>query len=621
MERKQKIIVSVIVGFLFLFAIVGITYAYFLTRIVGNTNTNSVSITTANLRLVYGDGTTKILTKDNIVPGMTVGTKDFTVTNEGDIKIDEYVVYLENVVNDFKYTDDVNLKITCTSKLKDGSTGTCRGYDGKYPKTNTLLISNSIEIGEIHSYELVVEYVERYEDQSDDMDKTLQGKIQIYDPKDVVSIVGSVSGNDSNYYVEMQSEPKTSEIIDDTYIVPGISIGEHHLYLKYKDENGDVQIAATKTLNVKKGSSASIDLDAGEIVFTDNLVDVTIDIQVTESGITFGAGELVEKKILSDLIIANAKSGESGRTVYSATPSSSPVTTPSAENEKTLSEQSDDYTSTTGKKSYYFRGNVEDNYVQFNNMCWRIVRIEGDGSIKLTLAAEKECSEITSSDISSAVINNGEPIYFGYIQNGEYFINYDYAGKGFKTTVEKWYNDNRFTDVQSSLKKDKWCLGGNLYMSYDSNGNFITDTSDTSVYRYYNPWVRYEKNNYVDLVCGEYDDSFEAYVGALTMDELVLAGANKGTPNKTFYLYDNAQVAYWGISMSYYSQEITGFYDNIYSMSPIGSIIANPVYFSTSALSPEEQSIAVRPAITLKEGITVTYGNGTISNPYIINVI
>ena len=35
--------------------------------------------------------------------------------------------------------------------------------------------------------------------------------------------------------------------------------------------------------------------------------------------------------------------------------------------------------------SYYFRGIAEDNYVNFAGMIWRIVRINGDGTIRLVL--------------------------------------------------------------------------------------------------------------------------------------------------------------------------------------------------------------------------------------------
>ena len=49
----------------------------------------------------------------------------------------------------------------------------------------------------------------------------------------------------------------------------------------------------------------------------------------------------------------------------------------------------DDYTATTGMKSYYFRGAVDNNWVKFgkdsggNPIYWRIIRINGDGSIRM----------------------------------------------------------------------------------------------------------------------------------------------------------------------------------------------------------------------------------------------
>ena len=55
MSRRNKIIVSAVGIFIILLALVGITYGYFLTKISGNTNDNSIYITTANLRLVYDD--------------------------------------------------------------------------------------------------------------------------------------------------------------------------------------------------------------------------------------------------------------------------------------------------------------------------------------------------------------------------------------------------------------------------------------------------------------------------------------------------------------------------------------------------------------------------------------
>ena len=84
MNKKQKIIVSITGIILVLLILVGLTYAYFLTRIQGNTNTKSISVTTANLAIVYGDGTPLILTAEKIQPSKSpIGTKTFTVTNAG----------------------------------------------------------------------------------------------------------------------------------------------------------------------------------------------------------------------------------------------------------------------------------------------------------------------------------------------------------------------------------------------------------------------------------------------------------------------------------------------------------------------------------------------------------
>ena len=97
MNKRQKIIVSITGITLVLLILVGLTYAYFLTRIQGNTNTKSISVTTADLKLVYGDGNGTI-SASKILPGSVLVEKTFTVTNAGNAKLD-YVVVLESVVN------------------------------------------------------------------------------------------------------------------------------------------------------------------------------------------------------------------------------------------------------------------------------------------------------------------------------------------------------------------------------------------------------------------------------------------------------------------------------------------------------------------------------------------
>ena len=75
MNRRQKIIVSVTGIFLVLLLLVGLTYAYFLTQITGNNNPKSISVSTANLAIVYGDGNGIITSDELIMPGTTLDSK------------------------------------------------------------------------------------------------------------------------------------------------------------------------------------------------------------------------------------------------------------------------------------------------------------------------------------------------------------------------------------------------------------------------------------------------------------------------------------------------------------------------------------------------------------------
>ena len=103
MNRRQKIIVSVTGIFLVALILMGLTYAYFLTQIKGNTNSTSISVQTANLKLVYEDNSAELIDNKGVKiqpvselnTNNRLGTKKFTITNEGDDT--EYVILIEDV--------------------------------------------------------------------------------------------------------------------------------------------------------------------------------------------------------------------------------------------------------------------------------------------------------------------------------------------------------------------------------------------------------------------------------------------------------------------------------------------------------------------------------------------
>ena len=222
MNRKQKLIVSITGITIVMLALLGLTYGYYLTRIQGNTNTNSISITTADLKLTYRDGMGE-LTAQNVMPGNEISSKTFTVENEGEQDVDAYAVALINIINNFTFKDDLEVSVSCSSNI---NSGVCEGfaedyedkvYKEKYPATNSELFSLGIKEGETHTFTLKVKYLYQEFDQSDDMGKILKGKVQIYDPKDTIEVSGTVTGASEGDYAEIHSDVQTSEIINGKY--------------------------------------------------------------------------------------------------------------------------------------------------------------------------------------------------------------------------------------------------------------------------------------------------------------------------------------------------------------------------------------------------------------------
>ena len=63
--------------------------------------------------------------------------------------------------------------------------------------------------------------------------------------------------------------------------------------------------------------------------------------------------------------------------------------------------QPDDYGT-----SYYYRGNIPNNYVIFAGKCWRIVRVDGAGNIKLFLWNNNGTDCTASSSIGKSAFND-----------------------------------------------------------------------------------------------------------------------------------------------------------------------------------------------------------------------
>ena len=178
--------------------------------------------------------------------------------------------------------------------------------------------------------------------------------------------------------------------------------------------------------------------------------------------------------------ITESDSKTNGYAMYSETLRTTPAEEISEADESLLLIADDDYTATRNKPSYYFRGNVKDNYVNFAGMCWRIVRVAGDGSTKLILE-----DQYTNCDDDETIATS--EIYTGNWSVGIGNYGYDNtSGKNLMSYLKPVTNNNEsmikaFYDFQTTgklkdftgiLKSGDWCLGDKAYTRSGSSGSY-----------------------------------------------------------------------------------------------------------------------------------------------------
>ena len=314
-----------------------------------------------------------------------------------------------------------------------------------------------------------------------------------------------------------------------------------------------------------------------------------------------------------------------------------PITTPGAAistaSEALLASTEDDYGT-----SYYFRGAVTNNYVEFANKCWRIVRVGGDGSVKLILHNDNPTGAANPCDAANNSASAAFAHYNGSTYTSRFNENYDdNAYIGFKygtpgsskyetthantnkstilTNLETWYTNNLKT-YESVIDNSVWC-------------NDKTNVTDTT----YNPWnmsnvnglgygtnVTYygatqrlvSKSNSArgtgpSLKCNGELSKITSKVGLITADELAFAGYAYAVRNSTTYLQENATDTYW------WSLSPSDFIDGI---AAVWSVRGSDGRFGNAFVSGAG---GFRPSISLVSSTTIFSGSGTSEDPYVVN--
>ncbi len=298
--------------------------------------------------------------------------------------------------------------------------------------------------------------------------------------------------------------------------------------------------------------------------------------------------------------------------------------------EAELASTEDDYGT-----SYYFRGAVKNNYVEFVNKCWRIVRVGGDGSVKLilhndnTAGAANPCSS-ANNNASAAFARYSGTIYksaFNSSYNDNAYVGFKYGTVGASTyaathansnkstiltNLETWYNDNLKT-YESVIDDTVWCndkstVSGGL--GYGTNAtdyaayNRIDSTKEpTLICPNDNNGGKLSKFTVKDTTNGNGNLTYK--IGLITADELAFAGYAYALQNSTTYLQENAtDTLWWSLSPHHFDDDI--------NFAFVWAVDCDNGDFSALNVNG---TYGVRPSISLRSTTNVT-GNGSSENPY-----
>ena len=273
--------------------------------------------------------------------------------------------------------------------------------------------------------------------------------------------------------------------------------------------------------------------------------------------------------------------------------------------------------------SYYYRGNVTNNYVKFADKYWRIVRINGDGTVRViydgtSAHANGEASadrQIGTSAFNSSYNDNA---YVGYMYGATGASTYAAAHANTNDSTIKAYIDNWYKANILGTANEEY-LADNIFCNDRSISNDNTGTgagtARTNYRWYWGPWESGNHNGNMKLVCPQQNDAFTVSdttngngaltypIGLLSTDEIVLAGGWNAS-NSGYYLY-SGQV--WWASSPY-------FFNSLALVRGVSS--GGNAYVDGSNVG--DSSGGVRPVFNLKAEV-LAQGTGTASDPYRIS--
>ena len=657
MSKRKTIILSSLGVLLLISLVIGISYAYWLFR----TNQTSVNtIGTSCLNVMLTDVTSAIKLEDTYPisdeDGMATTPYTFTITNTCDSFI-SYEVLLgvtEDTTMNSAYLDAVlDYNQIQTLDTYPDFDSTLEGY-----KEVKVLQKGSLSGEDEATYNLRL-WMDKDVTSLDSMNKVFEGKIIIsavlstYSPIDqgfttladamLVNEYQSTSLEDAKAKIEAKQKPDfahTAPIIDWTEnhasTTTEITSMMPHPDLVGNGEDYTVNLTSDNILPLI-GTGYTFNTETGRYTLTGYTnVDPTMLNYNNSDGTKYYFCEASFSTNYPGIITTSSKytDCEGIYQLINATKIESSTSSSNGSDIKTMNYQMTGYLykqveqesdkSDRGLymmedeygKSYYYRGSVTNNYVKFAGYYWRIIRQNGDGSVRLLYAGTTPNAKGDDLQIKKSYFNRlrTNPGYTGYMYGNTFDISYEQThaneqSSAIKTELDNWYQTNIVDKNLSSYIADPGFCNDRELVS----GNGVKDSVDT----YFKGHERYV-NHTPSLVCSQQNDLFTVEnekgnqaltnpIGLITGDELMLGGLSDGYLNRLSYTYSSSH--YWTMTPSYY--------EAAYSVARgIGVHTEGYAYFFWIS-SP----YGIRPVINLASNVEISGGIGTKNAPFVIKTV
>ena len=571
MKNKKKQMIITLIAIISLIVItVGVTYAFFN---YSRTGTTDNVVKTGGITFLYTE-------VSGVGKGISL-TEAYPVADSiGKVQVGEGKVF------DFKVTSNISMNSSIgyqvTARKKTGSTLANSAVKVYLTEVNgteqELLLSKYSELSQTDKvdsskYDEKILYEATVPANTANYEKNFKLRMWVSDDTDFTD--GSMNDRTFTLTVNVYADGKVvTDNLDTTNTLDSITVSdctldpafnsattEYSCTVKNNVTSVIVNATATSSKSKVRGLGTK-DLVVGKNTLPIRVIAEDGSEKVYNINITRKAGaSLLKNEIMKNTVIT-----------------ANPTLTTSSNNTSDASGLYKSTATNTGKPTYYFRGNVENNYVNFAGFTWRIVRINEDGTVRL---------------IMQDGINNNATYKFNSNYNNYTYMYY--SNSEAKTTLESWYQ----TNIGSKSDLAKNVASGAYYCEQAKAKYSDSCTSGSATMTTYNKYTP----DFKCIADGNGKGIVNASVGLLSYDEVVYAGGYYNQSNSNYYL-NNPAIVWWTMSPVGFS----GSNSFVWGVGTTG-------YFNYGIVTSSNR---LRAVLNLTAD-TLATGSGTSSDPFVIS--